>query len=81
MSVRISDRPACDSKKLFIEVTGINHTTDQTFQFYDLSDNTQQEYIEAKQAIEQVDDATIFSWVSPSTRSSSPQWSLGSSSC
>ncbi|WP_299202318.1 hypothetical protein [uncultured Amphritea sp.] len=62
MSVRISDHPACDSKKLFIEVTGINHTTDQTFQFYDLSDNTQQEYIEAKQAIEQVDDTTIFSW-------------------
>ncbi|WP_028021527.1 hypothetical protein [Enterovibrio calviensis] len=63
MSVdKISANPACDKKKLFIEVTGIDHGTEHAIQFYDNTDYIQKAHLEGKIETETLSDTTIFSW-------------------
>ncbi|OOF02434.1 toxin VasX [Salinivibrio sp. MA607] len=63
MSDKFSSAPACDGKKLLIEVTGIQHGAEQDFEFYDLTDMTQQPSLEAKKKIDpELDDTTVYSW-------------------
>ncbi|OOE54258.1 toxin VasX [Salinivibrio kushneri] len=63
MSDKFSSAPACDGKKLLIEVTGIQHGAEQDFEFYDLTDMTQQPSLEAKKKVDpELDDTTIYSW-------------------
>ena len=63
MSEDFCSKPACDGKKFFIEVTGIKHGKEQDFEFYDLTDMSQQSALESKKAIDpQLKDTTIYSW-------------------
>ncbi|QDO84264.1 hypothetical protein FM037_14765 [Shewanella psychropiezotolerans] len=63
MSVdKLSPGPACDPKKLFIEVTGLDHGTEHSIQFYDDKDAVQQEFLENKLEVESLEDTCINSW-------------------
>lgn len=63
MSDKFSSKPSCDGKKLFIEVTGINHGSEQDFEFYDLTDMSQQSALESKKSIDpELDETTVYSW-------------------
>lgn len=65
MSVnKISQGPACDGdgKKLFIEVTGIEHNDAQCIKLFDETDQTEQEFLEKHVEIETLDDSCIHSW-------------------
>lgn len=52
MSTKFASSPSCDGKKFFIEVTGIQHGSEQDFEFYDLTDMSQQAALEAKKSID-----------------------------
>lgn len=51
MSTKFASSPSCDGKKFFIEVTGIQHGSEQDFEFYDLTDMSQQAALEAKRVL------------------------------
>ncbi|WP_292951123.1 MULTISPECIES: toxin VasX [unclassified Neptuniibacter] len=55
-------KSSCLDCDFFISVNGISHDTTQSFQFYDHSDQVQQEYIEAKQKLLEQSGYSIFSW-------------------
>ncbi|MBN0989709.1 hypothetical protein [Amphritea pacifica] len=55
-------KTACFDNYFFISVSGISHSTTQTFQFYNSNDQVQQEYIEAKQQRMEQPGYSIFSW-------------------
>lgn len=55
-------KSSCLDCDFFISVNGISHDTTQSFQFYDRSDQVQQEYIEAKQKLVEQSGYSIFSW-------------------
>ncbi|WP_299492704.1 hypothetical protein [uncultured Shewanella sp.] len=61
---KISQGPACDGdgKKLFIEVTGIQHGDEQCIKLFDETDETEQEFIEKHLETELLDDSCIHSW-------------------
>ncbi|PMN87964.1 hypothetical protein [Enterovibrio norvegicus] len=61
---KISGKPACDSKKVFIEVTGIDHNPEYSFLFYDHTDYVQQEFLEKEMQgePETLDDTTVYCW-------------------
>ncbi|HAS3640401.1 TPA: hypothetical protein I6201_001764 [Vibrio cholerae] len=63
MSTKFASSPSCDGKKFFIEVTGIQHGSEQDFEFYDLTDMSQQAALEAKKSIDpELDESTVYSW-------------------
>ncbi|WP_299004824.1 hypothetical protein [uncultured Shewanella sp.] len=65
MSVnKISQGPACDGagKKLFIEVTGIDHNDAQSIKLFDETDQIEQEFLEKHVETEMLDDSCIHSW-------------------
>ncbi|MBF4332746.1 hypothetical protein EAY29_21175, partial [Vibrio anguillarum] len=63
MSAKFASSPSCDGKKFFIEVTGIQHGSEQDFEFYDLTDMSQQAALEAKKSIDpELDESTVYSW-------------------
>ncbi|MDA0150461.1 toxin VasX [Vibrio sp. LaRot3] len=63
MAVKYASNHACDGKTFLIEVTGIKHSPEQDFQFYDLTDMVQQESLEKKKKIDpELEDSTIYSW-------------------
>lgn len=55
-------RTACFDSYFFISVSGISHSSAQSFQFYSSDDQMQQEYIEAKQQRMEQPGYSIFSW-------------------
>ncbi|MBN1008981.1 hypothetical protein [Amphritea pacifica] len=55
-------KTACFDNYFFISVSGISHSTTQTYQFYNSNDQVQQEYIEAKQQRMEQPGYSIFSW-------------------
>lgn len=55
-------RTACFDSYFFISVSGISHSSAQSFQFYNSDDQLQQEYIEAKQQRMEQSGYSIFSW-------------------
>ncbi|ENM5734624.1 hypothetical protein DU972_002199 [Vibrio mimicus] len=63
MSTKFASSPSCDGKKFFIEVTGVQHGSEQDFEFYDLTDMSQQAVLEAKKSIDpELDESTVYSW-------------------
>lgn len=63
MSTKFASKPTCEGKKLYIEVTGIKHGLEQDFEFYDLTDMSQQSSLEGKKTIDpELDDTTVYSW-------------------
>ncbi len=63
MSTKFASKPTCEGKKLYIEVTGIKHGSEQDFEFYDLTDMSQQSALENKKLIDpELDDTTVYSW-------------------
>lgn len=55
-------KSSCLDCDFFISVNGISHDTTQSFQFYDRTDQAQQEQIEAKQKLVEVAGYSVFSW-------------------
>ncbi|WP_415891622.1 hypothetical protein ACMXYN_09590 [Neptuniibacter sp. PT8_73] len=55
-------KSSCLDCDFFISVNGVSHDTTQSFQFYDHTDQVQQEYIEAKQKLVEVAGYSVFSW-------------------
>ncbi|WP_367990460.1 hypothetical protein AB2S62_17850 [Vibrio sp. NTOU-M3] len=63
MSAKFASNPACEGKKFYVEVTGIQHGSEQDFEFYDLTDMSQQSALENKKLIDpELDDTTVYSW-------------------
>lgn len=63
MSAKFASNPTCEGKKFYVEVTGIQHGSEQDFEFYDLTDMSQQSALENKKLIDpELDDTTIYSW-------------------
>ncbi|MBL4831905.1 MAG: hypothetical protein JKY55_18745 [Aliivibrio sp.] len=63
MSVKkLTPGPACDGKKIFIEVTGLEHGPEHTVQFYDESNMVQQESLEKKRTTEALENTSVYSW-------------------
>lgn len=59
---KIGSGPACDSTKLFIEVTGIQHDPSYSFQFYGAKDDSRKTDIEGKKVCQPLGDTSIYSW-------------------
>lgn len=59
---KLSSKPACESKKVFVEVTGTQHNPEQSIMFYDEGDLVRQEWLEQQIEIETLDNTTIHSW-------------------
>ncbi|WP_339719019.1 toxin VasX [Marinomonas primoryensis] len=59
---KIGSGPACDTTKLFIEVTGIQHDPSYSFQFYGAKDDSRKTEIEGKKVCQQLGDTSIYSW-------------------
>ena len=55
-------KSSCLDCDFFISVNGVSHDTTQSFQFYDHTDQVQQEQIEAKQKLVEVAGYSVFSW-------------------
>ncbi|WP_415897863.1 toxin VasX [Neptuniibacter sp. QD72_48] len=55
-------KSSCLDCDFFISVNGVSHDTTQSFQFYDHTDQAQQEQIEARQKLVEVAGYSIFSW-------------------
>lgn len=63
MSAKFASNPTCEGKKFYVEVTGIQHDSEQDFEFYDLTDMSQQPALENKKLIDpELDDTTVYSW-------------------
>jgi hypothetical protein len=59
---KIGSGPACDTTKLFIEVTGIQHDPSYSFQFYGAKDDSRKTEIEGKKVCQLLGDTSIYSW-------------------
>ncbi|GAA0232365.1 toxin VasX [Marinomonas primoryensis] len=59
---KIGSGPACDTTKLFIEVTGIQHDPSYSFQFYGAKDDSRKKDIEGKKVCQPLGDTSIYSW-------------------
>ncbi|MCE0495149.1 toxin VasX [Vibrio salinus] len=55
-------KTACEGKKFYVEVTGVQHGKEQAIQFYDLTNMTEQEALENKQEVDEKEETSIFSW-------------------
>ena len=63
MSAKFASNPTCEGKKFYVEVTGIKHGSEQDFEFYDLTDMSQQSALENKKLVDpELDDSTVYSW-------------------
>ncbi|WP_438465649.1 toxin VasX [Marinomonas sp. PE14-40] len=63
MSNKLTSGSACEGDKFLIEVTGIGHSEEQGFDFFDLSDMEHQEALGNKKAIDpELEESTIYSW-------------------
>ena len=59
---KIGSGPACDSSKLFIEVTGVQHDGNHRFQFYDAEESSRKEDVEGQLVSMPLVNTTINSW-------------------
>ncbi|CCN69157.1 toxin VasX [Vibrio nigripulchritudo] len=59
---KLSSKPACESKKVFVEITGTQHNPEQSIMFYDEGDLVRQEWLEQQIETETLDNTTIHSW-------------------
>lgn len=57
-----SGKTACEGEKFYVEVTGIKHGQEQSIQFYDLTDMTEQKALENKQEVDEKEETSVYSW-------------------
>lgn|GEM_PF-1837616 len=54
--------PACEKKRLHIEVTGTGHGPEHQIRFYDIGDRERKSGIEATKQTLELEDTTIYDW-------------------